>query len=149
MVHDDVSEQMRQLRQALGRKMGLPETTDSYFFLVRIGANYSEYPFNWEPFRDLAGPLRPGSGSLPVVVISDSTARRTPEIVRAEHPIAHYEFRVSPTIPVEVIANAWLELLVDNGALYGTFTGPFKFFTGSLHIAADQLSDKGRSFIGL
>jgi hypothetical protein len=36
---------------------------DSYFFLVRVGRNYDKYPFGWEPFRDLAGPLEPWSWS--------------------------------------------------------------------------------------
>src|SRR5262245_16534409 len=113
----DRQELCRTLAGKLG--LGLPGWLDPYVFLLRIGNNYREYAFNWEPFRDLASPLQAGSTSIPIVVISDSTQRQAPEVRRSETPIPHYEFWVSPTIPMERIASAWLELLADDGALHG------------------------------
>ena len=43
---------------------------DSYFFLIRLGDNWADYPFNWEPFREIAGPLEPPEGALPIVMHS-------------------------------------------------------------------------------
>jgi hypothetical protein len=149
MANDIALEKRQELRRTLADKFGLPERLDSYFFLLRIGGNYGEYPFNWEPFRDLAGPLQTGSESLPIVVISDSTERQVPEVLRVELPIPHYELRVSPTIPVQAIATTWLDLLVDDGALHGSYHGPFSWFADNLEISADQLSEKARKFLSL
>ena len=83
--------------------------------------------------------------SIPIVVVSDTTRRMAPELRRREDPAPHYQFWVSPTIPVEAIASAWLDLLVQDGASHGSNQGPFDWFPGILDITADKLSEKGRS----
>ena len=148
-MNDRIVEQTQELRRTLARQLGLPEKLDTYFFLLRIGANFGEYEFNWEPFRDLAGPLQPGSNSLPIVVVSDSTQRRVPEHRRSEEPVPHHELWVSPTVPVEAIASAWLDLLAKNEALHGSYQGPFDWFPRGLQVTADQLSEEGRKFLKL
>ncbi|HEU4388480.1 MAG TPA: hypothetical protein VFV34_11830, partial [Blastocatellia bacterium] len=127
---------------------GLSENLDNYYFFLRLGTNYRDYPFNWEPFRDLAGPLEAGAGSIPIVVVSDSTDRKIPELRRRQEPAPHYELWVSPTIPVEAIASTWLELLVEDGALSRS-QGPVNWFPRGLEITADKLSEKGRRFLML
>jgi hypothetical protein len=142
-------EERQELRRLLAQDLGLPEMPDDYFFLMRIGDDYRDYPFNWEPFRDVAGPLTAGSASLPIVVISDSKERPEPEIRQSTSPFPHYEAWVSRTIPVERIASAWLELLVNDDASLGSYQGPFDCFPRGLGIRAEQLTEKGRCFLGL
>ena len=43
-----------------------------YFFLGRMGRSYQRYSFNWEGFRDFAGPLLRSSDSVPVVLFSSN-----------------------------------------------------------------------------
>jgi hypothetical protein len=146
---NDRVQQTKELRRALAEEFGLSENLDNYYFLQRIGTNYGDYPFNWEPFRDLAGPLKAGSASLPIVVVSDSTGRNAPEVRHREEPAPHHELWVSPTTPAEAIASAWLELLAENGAFHGDYHGPFNWFPQALGITADNLSEKGRMFLKL
>ena len=148
-MKDRAIKQRQELRRALAQDLDLPDVADNYFFLLRIGDSYYDYTFNWEPFRDVAGPLDSGSDSLPIVVISDSRERQAPEVRRSERPSPHYELWVSPTIPAELIASAWLELLVDDAASLGSYQGPFEWFPQGLGVRAEQLTEKGRRFLGL
>jgi hypothetical protein len=149
MIDDPALARVRSLGLDVATKLNLGKVLDTYFFLVRVGTNFSEYAFNWEPFRDLAGPLRAGSNSIPIVVVSDSTMRLEPEIKRSEEPMAHYEMVVSPTVSVTAVVRMWLDLLVENGASHGSNKGSFGWFLKYLDVKADVLSDKGRRFLGL
>lgn len=47
------------------------------------------------------------------------------------------------------IANAWVELLVDNQAFHDFYDGNFNWFVIGLKIDVDQLSHKARTFLKL
>ncbi len=143
------AEVVRQLKKAASAELGIEERYDSYFFLARLGSNYDKYVFNWEPFRDLAGPLVSSETSLPILVISDDKARSRPEIVRQESPYPHFRFFVSPSVPVAPIANTWLELLVSDGAQHEKYKGPFSWFTKNLGTTVEDLSERARQFLNL
>ena len=140
---------IKRLKRTLAQSTGLHEGYDTYFFLSRMGDNYQEYGFNWEPFRDLAGPLLGGNESIPIIVMSDDKSRNAPEVEKVNSPISHYQFRVSPNLGAEVIANHWLELIVDNGAKHGQYKGPFDWFVNLLGIKVETLSLKSRNFLML
>jgi hypothetical protein len=123
------------------------EPVEIYRFLIRLGSNYGSYGFEWEPFRDVAGPLEPGPGALPIVVLSDDNNSVVPKTVRGSVPIEHYQLWLSPGLSAELVANAWLELLVDAGATLGDYHGPFDWFWTHLNLKHDQLSAKSRAFL--
>jgi hypothetical protein len=142
-------ERNKSLQQFLATKYELKKTSDTYFFLTRLGSNYDVYKFSWESFRDLAGPLEGSNNSLPIVILSDSTNRLVPTVTRAQDPIGHYEIWVSPNLDAPAIANVWLELLVDAGARHGQYKGPFEWFVQGLRIKREQLTKKSRDFLSL
>lgn len=141
-------DQLLELRQAVAKKYDLAERADSYFFFLRIGSNYDRYPFIWESFRDMAGPLKIGSNPYTIVMVSDSKERLVPEVVKKDHPFPHYELKVSPMIPVSAIVNSWLELLIDANASHG-YQGPFDWFLHGLQLNSDQISLKAKKFLRL
>jgi hypothetical protein len=138
-----------EIKKYVAQQNGLEEGYGNYFFFARIGSNYDEYQINWEMFRDLAGPLEIGEGSIPIILISDASLRQAPELSRAETPTPHYQIRISPGLQVVPIANTWLELLVDNQVSHGQYQGPFDWFVRKLGISEDQLSQKSRTFLKL
>jgi hypothetical protein len=139
-----------ELKKIIAQQNGLEEYFDNYYFLARIGSNYFEYNFRWEPFRDLAGPLGIGDSSLPIFIISDAKPRRAPEQRKVVIPTPHYQLWVSPGLDVVSVAGMWLELLVDDQAFHTDFDhGPFDWFVRGLGISADQLSQKGRVLLKL
>ena len=121
-------QRIKRLKRLLREETGLGEGYDHYFFLSRMGSDYRGYPFTWEPFRDLAGPLVIGDDSVPIVMISDTKVRETPEISLQDYPEPHYQFWISTDIAVAIIADEWLSLLVKNHASHGRYKGPFDWF---------------------
>lgn len=144
--HARLEARIKLIVKPLAEQTGLAEVSDYYFFLARVGSNYHDYPFNWEPFRDLAGPLKVGKQSIPIVVMSDDNDRTEPEVKKGTVPEPHFQMRVSPSIDVVRIADRWLELLVDDGALHA-FAGSKDWFLDNLRINAKQLSRKARAFL--
>jgi len=142
-------DRVRSLKKHLAEKTGLNEGYDTYYYLARMGSNYDKYGFQWEPFRDLAGPLEVGANALPLVVMSDDRQRSKPEVLNVEEPIRHFQLWVSPSCPAASVANAWLELLTDNSASHTSYKGPFDWFPRALELSAEDLSEKGRSFLSL
>lgn len=63
MSNQDTYDSIRELKRVVAQQNGLDKGYDNYFFLARIGSNYNEYGFNWEPFRDMAGPLDAGEAT--------------------------------------------------------------------------------------
>jgi len=134
----------------LAATIGVPKYEGRYFFFGRMGSNYGQYMFNWEPFRDFAGPLLRSPTSIPVVLVSsdDKPLKPIPELITAPRP--HYEIAVSPKCSALDIATTWLEVLSDDGAIpreggekwYGWF------FSG-LGFARTQLSKKARNFVNM
>ena len=147
MTQDCSEETVKSIIKAVAAALHMKEHYDYYFVLARLGSNYDKYPFSWEPFRDLSGPLEPSDSSIPVLVISDDERRTAPEIVREETPLPHFRFYVSPSIPVATIANSWLELIVKNGARHGSYHGPFEWYLKGLGLSAADLSVAARKFL--
>lgn len=72
---------------------------DRYYFLLRVGDDFSSYSFNWEPFRDLAGPLKIPEGARPIVVHSVKERLEHPVTSAPDSPLPHIDIAVTPTIP--------------------------------------------------
>jgi hypothetical protein len=136
------------LRSQVASELGLPELKDTYFFLLRVGNNFDRYVFNWEPFRDLAGPLEPSPSSIPVVVISDERQKR-PRVEHLSEPMPHVRLHISPSMQTTEIARRWLDAIVDAGAQHRKYQGPFDWFVGSLKLDVSALSPKARAFLNL
>jgi hypothetical protein len=141
---------LEQLAKEITTSFGLCDYEDPKYFFYRFCKNkkdYKKYDFHWEPFRDLAGPLEKSEHSLPILVLSLSEKLERPEVRLVKKPISHYEMRISPNLSAGRIANAWLELLSDNGAQYGIYKGPFDWFLEKLEITPNDLSIKSRKFL--
>lgn len=150
-INDVISEmntEMNEFIENLATETGLPKREGYYFFLGRLGTNYKEYPFSWEPFRDVAGPLLRRKDSLPIVIVSEDSTPERPQIHRHVLPKTHYQIEISPRCPANEIATAWLELLSDDGAIaQAGGEHHYSFFFKGLKISPEQLSNKARSFI--
>ena len=149
MSNQDQWEQIRSLKKSIAQQTGLEEGYDAYFFLARLGSNYDQYSFSWEPFRDLAGPLGAGPNARPILVLSDKEDRAIPEVTQHELPAPHFQFRVSPSCSATSVANRWLELLVDDDASHRRYHGSFRWFPAGLHLNPSDLTEKSRRFLML
>lgn len=127
----------------------LPVREGDYFFLGRLGEGYERYPFNWEPFRDFAGPLLRYPDSIPVVMVSAlGVSTIPPSASREERPRPHYRIFISPSHAIVDIVNVWLETLADDRSIPqdGGDQG-YSWFFRNLGIAPEQLSAKARRFV--
>lgn len=149
MVSNENAINMHRLKTIVSSNLGLAIGYDEYYFLARIGDNYKNYSFAWEPFRDVAGPLLKSQDSKPILIVSENSDIKEPTIFEEIDPFPHYQFKVSPNCPSTIIANSWLELLVDNGALHGNYKGPFDWFVTGLELDVGSLSNKARKFLML
>lgn len=95
----------------------LPVHEAYYFFFGRLGTNYDNYRFSWEPFRDFAGPLLRHQDSIPIVMISVDAKPPRPKVQRVLSPRSHYEIVISPACRVVDIVNTWLETLAEDKAI--------------------------------
>jgi hypothetical protein len=139
---------LQALKRELSRRTGLPDRRESYFFLLRLGWDYHRYDFWWEPFRDLAGALRPGPGAVPVVVLSDGTGRMEPSVERAADPEPHLRIRVGPSCEVAAVARAWLEAVEAAGAQH-LLGPPYDWFARGLRVRPEELGERARRFLAL
>lgn len=143
-----MSTEMDSFVEELVKESGSHKHEGGYYFLGRLGKNYREYPFNWEPFRDFAGPLLRGTESIPIVVISNETEPEKPQVVKASLPKPHYQIIISPKCSTVDIINTWWELLFDNDAI--PHTGgeqKHQWFFENLNVSVEQLSEKARKFV--
>jgi hypothetical protein len=147
MTQVAADEAVKTVTKAVATILGIEDRKDYYFFLARLGSNYDKYPFNWEPFRDLSGPLQSIDSSIPILVISDEQNRSMPEIIREELPLPHYRFFVSPSIPVAKIADSWLQVIAGDGAQHKSYHRPFKWYLETLGLSAEDLSLTARRFL--
>ena len=143
MSNQETYDRIRELKRIVAQQNGLDKGYDNYFFLGRIGSNYNEYGFNWEPFRDMAGPRDAGEGALPILIISDAQPHQVPEQSKVQVPMPHYPIRVSPSLGAAFIACMWLDLLVDNHALHGYYQGPFDWCGRGAVAFANALCEEG------
>jgi hypothetical protein len=136
------------LKRELARRTGLPDRRDAYFYFLRLGTDWHRYEFWWEPFRDLAGALRPGPDAIPVVLVSDGSGRAAPSTERAHEPSPHVQVRVSPACDVASVARAWLEAVVVAGAKH-LLGPPYDWFPRRLQVSPEQLGERARRFLAL
>lgn len=143
-----MNREMDSFADDVAKTTGLHKYEGYYYFLGRMGENYRQYPFSWEPFRDFAGPLLRGRASLPIVLISSDTEPDKPNVEIVQVPRPHYQVKISPTCSAFDIALVWLELLADNEAIprEGGEERYSWFFKG-LGISPMDLSEKARSFV--
>lgn len=120
---------------------------DTYFFLVRARQDWSAYPFNWEPFRDLAGSLVPLPGAAPIAVVSTGARMSKPEIQRLVEPVPYVEILVAPTIPVRQIVAVWVEELQAQGV--APLDRPAPWFLEGLHLTESDVGANIAEFLGL
>jgi hypothetical protein len=137
------SDDIERLATALKDRTNQP-VPDRYFFLLRVGSDWEKYHFKWEAFRDLAGPLEPPAGAMPIAVISvPSASGPTKEV--SEDPFPHVEITVAPAVPVQQFLESWIAELRNQGV--ESTTQPQ--FLPALGLRAGDVSDDVRSFLGL
>lgn len=121
---------------------------DNYYFMRRIGdyERFHSYSFNWEFFRDLAGPLKRREASRPVFVIDQAQALEAPMISERSFPAPHWRLMVANTLAAADIVNAWLETLTAAGA---EPTAGNDWFLEGLDLSPADLTPTAREFLGL
>lgn len=111
--------QISSLADELSAELTLP-VADKYFFLLRIGNNWRDYPFDWDAFVELAAALeersleRPSGASsplTPVVVVSLDSAEPSPTAEPFSAPAPHLRIVVSPDTAVALLAETWLSAI--------------------------------------
>lgn len=132
---------------ALEQSTGLPVHERS-FFLLRLGTDYFDYDFPWEPFRDLAGPLRGFENAMPIVIVSSPQGERTdrPLVTRSRYPSDYIRIDVSPLCSAKDVANTWLECLVDANA---SAQGPAVWFPDVIGVKDSEFTAKAFGFLQL
>lgn len=135
---------VQSLARDLGSRKGQP-VADAYFFLIRLGDNWSDYPFSWEPFRDIAGPLTVNPQGRPVVVQSVREPLPHPTVTNADYPVPHCEIVVAPTVPVARIVDSWVGVLRDSGLESAAHPSPW--FLDQLDLTPADLSPDTVSFL--
>jgi hypothetical protein len=144
------SDDIERLATALKDRTNQP-VDDRFYFLLRVGSNWRDYAFSWEPFNDLAGPLSPqadgpSTDALPIAVISiPSASGPTAEV--SEDPFPHVEITVAPAVPVQQIVESWIAELRNQGV--ESAAQPAPWFLEGLELQAGDVSDDVRSFLGL
>ena len=148
-LFSQMSREMNAFVSELAAAADLSVREAGYFFFGRLGENYDKYPFNWEPFRDFAGPLLRSPDSIPIVMISAQAESSTPpSAIHELRPRPHYRISICPSHTVLDIANVWLETLSDDGAIPKDGGERFySWFFRNLDIAPEQLSLKARQFV--
>jgi len=141
--------EVRELCEKIGETLGIGGYKDIYFFCARIGNNRSDFDcgFNWEPFRDLSGPLVQGPNAVPVIVISQTDPLQEPKVERRTQPADHFLITISKNLSAATIANCWLETIIAAGAQHGSYKGPFDWFTAGLGIKSSDLTPKAGEFL--
>jgi hypothetical protein len=117
-----------------------------HYFLLRIGSNWQDYTFQWEPFRDLAGPLNPPSGALPIAVVSVGQATE-PTTQVSQDPFPHVEITTAPTVPVVQFVETWISAL--RGQRVELVRTPSPWFLAGLRLRAENVSAQVLAFLGL
>jgi hypothetical protein len=117
---------------------------DRYYFLLRVGGDFSSYPFSWEPFRDLAGPLQIPEGARPIVVRSLHERLEHPVTSAPDHPLPHIEISVAPELPAAAVADAWIAALRREGV---ALTTPSPWFLEGLRLTAADVLPETAEFL--
>ena len=141
--------EVKELAKLVAKTLGLSGYRDIYFFCARIGNHYTDFDFtfNWEPFRDLAGPLERAPDAEPVLVVAQAEPLQAPKVERREVPVPHFLLTVAKNLSAQSVANAWLETIVEAGAQHGRHVGPFDWFLEDLGLAREDLTPKARDFV--
>jgi hypothetical protein len=136
---------------------------DRYFFLTRVGKNWFDYPFEWEPFRDLAGGLEPPPGAMPIAVWSAHNESAIKEagldpgamVHERDEPLPHVLITLTPqrrdsldgSDLLRIFLETWVSTLRTQG-LIGTVE-PAPWFLPALGLEPADVSMDVRIFLGL
>lgn len=141
----DLKERIEEILDVITSETGM-RARDRYPCLLRVGDDWESYPFKWEPFRDLAGPIEWPEYDPPVVIISSHEQLSEPEIQTRYVPHQHIRFIVSTTVNVTSIVNKWIEIL----SKYVTpKLEPVTWFLEGLDLKPSDVSPIVRSFLAL
>jgi hypothetical protein len=148
MKNETVSqkERIEEVLRAVETETGMMVSSDRYPCFLRVGDNWSDYPFNWEPFRDLSGPLKWPENAPLIVMISTKEALNEPLIETYQEPRAHNRIKVSPGIPVAAIVEQWIAQIAG---YLPTQTEPKEFFLKGLELKPNDVSPEVLRFLGL
>lgn len=138
-------ERYEEIAQAVASETGM-KVSDRYPCLIRVGDNWREYPFNWEPFRDLAGPISWPEDAPAIVVISNADKLSEPIVTTFSEPHPHVRIEVSPSIPVATIVETWIAQLADNVPVKEE---PYTWFLQNLDLEPESMTPIVRQFLGL
>ena len=148
MANETVSQKERiaEVLKLVETETGMTVSSDRYPCFLRIGDNWGDYTFNWEPFRDLAGPLKwPESAPL-IVMISTKKALNEPLVETYQEPHAHNRIMISPGIPLAVIVETWIAQIAG---YLPTPSEPNEFFLKDLELKISDVSPEVIRFLGL
>jgi hypothetical protein len=140
-LKDRVDRIAREVASEVGAKV-----QDGYPCLVRVGDNWEAYPFTWEPFRELAGPLEWPEGAPPIVMVSGSEPEKEPHVGTHSMPFPHLRIRISPAVPLPAIVEIWIAQLA--GQVPARVKAADEFLK-HLDLKPDDVSAGVRQFLGL
>jgi hypothetical protein len=133
----------------VAKKWNLPASGDRYPALLRVGDNWADYPFPWEPLRDLAGGQRSVDDAVPIVLVStepDNGTDGKPAVESFTTPYPFTEIHITPKTPLAALVDTWLDLLADRVASDGK---PAPWFLEDLRLAPDDVSPHSLIFLGI
>lgn len=141
-----LSERIEEILRAVEAESGQRATYDRYPCLLRVGDDWQSYPFSWEPFRDLAGPLNWPEDAPPILVLSSKEALPEPLMGTFSEPHPYLRMRVSPATPLTAVVERWILQL--SGYL-PPLSKPNDWFLKNLQLEPAQVSAAVRQFLGL
>jgi len=145
-INASLYERYEEIIQTVASGTKMQGSRDRYPCLLRVGDNWREYPFNWESFRDLAGPISWPEDAPPIVIISTSQKLLEPVVTTLSEPYPHIRIEISPTIPTPAIVETWITQLASYAPAKEE---PHEWFLQSLDLQPDNISPSVRQFLGL
>ena len=141
-----LSNRIEEVIQAVESETGERASADRYPCLLRIGANWGEYPFSWEPFRDLAGPIHWPDEAPPIILISSKETMSAVEVLTVSAPHEHTRLTVAPSLPLALIVDAWISQLIIT---IPRLEKSSSWFLKNLQMEPDQASPTVLEFLGI
>jgi hypothetical protein len=139
-------ERIEEVLRVVETETGMRASNDSYPCFLRVGDNWSEYPFNWEPFRDLAEPIKWPKDAPLIVMISTKEPLTEPKIVTHQEPHAHNRIMIYPGTPVVAIIEQWIGQIAP---YIPAQTKSREFFLKGLSLKPSDVSIDVQRFLGL
>lgn len=102
------TDRIDEIVKSVASETGMRDSGDRYPCFLRVGDNWDDYPFKWESFRDLAGPVEWPEDAPLIVMVSTGEAQSEPMIGTFSEPHPHLRIKVSPAVPVAAIVDKWI-----------------------------------------